>query len=131
MRRFRSGSGWPAVGLRRPEIIWTETMGRGRNDHGAGRADLAIHREDRDRPARQDRDGGGGAREDRDVAAGMREDRDAGRRGDVGDAGRDEHWSALDIFAMIIAAFRVLLPPMLAILAAAAAAYGLFMLAFG
>ena len=47
--------------------------------------------------------------------------------------GRDaEHrWSFLDIGAMILAALQVILPFVLIILAATAAAYGLFMLAFG
>ena len=109
MRRFRSGSGWHAVGLRRPEIIWTETMGRARRDRGAEQVGLAIHRGEQDR-----------------TPAGSRE-----RRGRRGRGEGDQHWSAVDIFAMIIAAFRVILPPMIAILAAATAAYGLFMLLFG
>jgi hypothetical protein len=46
-------------------------------------------------------------------------------------AGREHHWRAVDILAMVIAALGVMLPLVLAVLAAVAAAYGLFMLAFG
>ena len=44
----------------------------------------------------------------------------------------DEHrWSLIDIGALILAALQVILPFVVILLAATAAAYGLFMLAFG
>jgi ABC-type Fe3+ transport system permease subunit len=45
--------------------------------------------------------------------------------------GREQHWRAVDILAMVVAALQVMLPLVLVILAAVAGAYGLFMLAFG
>ena len=44
---------------------------------------------------------------------------------------REQHWHLVDVAAMIIAALQVVLPIVLVLLAAAAGAYGLFMLAFG
>ncbi len=60
-------------------------------------------------------------------------------RGQSGDGGRrprsargaEQRWSLIDIGAMILAALQVILPFVLILLAATAAAYGLFMLAFG
>jgi hypothetical protein len=49
----------------------------------------------------------------------------------TGSRAREQHWSLVDVVAMIIAAFRIILPLVLVLLAAAAGAYGLFMLAFG
>ncbi len=105
MPRFRKENAGYAVGLRRPEIVWHEAAGRaGRGDGG--------------RRPRHAPDGGTGA----DTGAG-------GHKG----LGRDaEHrWSLLDIGALILAALQVILPFVLILLAAVAAAYGLFMLAFG
>jgi hypothetical protein len=95
MPRFRKGAGWHAAELRRPELVWTETMqGRRATSGGTGRE-------------------GDRAR-----------DTDRRSRG-------EQHWRAVDILAMVIAALQVMLPLVLAILAAVAGAYGLFMLAFG
>jgi hypothetical protein len=44
---------------------------------------------------------------------------------------RQQHWRAVDVAAMIIAALQVVLPFVLVLVAAAAGVYGLFMLAFG
>ncbi|MFP4638769.1 MAG: hypothetical protein ACLFM6_10060, partial [Spirochaetaceae bacterium] len=43
----------------------------------------------------------------------------------------NHHFSGLDVLAMIVAALQIVLPLALVILAATAAAYGLFMLYFG
>jgi len=48
-----------------------------------------------------------------------------------GQAGRQQHWRAVDVIAMILAALQVVLPIAAVILAGAGAAYLLFMLAFG
>ena len=42
-----------------------------------------------------------------------------------------EKWGALDVLLLVYAALRIMLPYTLVILGGAAAAYGLFMLAFG
>ncbi|NBF41937.1 MAG: hypothetical protein GVY14_16130, partial [Spirochaetes bacterium] len=105
MPRFRKENAEYAAGLRRPEIVWHEASGRAPGGPGGRRS-------------RRARDGGTGA----GTGAG-------GHKG----LGRDaEHrWSLLDIGAMILAALQVILPFVLILLAAVAAAYGLFMLAFG
>ena len=55
---------------------------------------------------------------------------DADGRPDIGRD--DEHrWSFIDIGALILAALQVILPFVVILLAATAAAYGLFILAFG
>jgi ABC-type Fe3+ transport system permease subunit len=83
MPRFRKNAGWHAAGLRRPELVWSEST--------------FTHR---------------------------RKGSDAdGRAG-------QQHWRALDVAAMILAALQVILPYVFVLLAAVAGAYGLFMLAF-
>ncbi|MFO7781428.1 MAG: hypothetical protein R6W94_07350 [Spirochaetia bacterium] len=100
MPRFRKENAGYAAGLRRPEIVWLEASGRAPRGDGGRRS-------------RRARDGGRGAGGDRGLG------RDAEHR-----------WSLLDIGAMILAALQVILPFLLILLAATAAAYGLFVLAF-
>ena len=65
------------------------------------------------------------------IASEMLRDRLRLRSDDEHSGNRDEHWSAVDIIAMVLAALQVVLPYVLVIIAAAAGAFGLFMLAFG
>ena len=111
MPRFRKENAEYAAGLRRPEIVWHEASGRAPGGPGGRRS----------RGARD-----GGMEPGRGMGAGTGAGGHKGR-------GRDaEHrWSLLDIGAMILAALQVILPFVLILLAAVAAAYGLFMLAFG